>query len=506
MRSGKRKASRIINAMTTDDERAAQRGGASHEAPFTLGVTVMPEWFQHEGIDAVLDRVAALGADAIATSPYVLERCGEGEGAREPPPDGEAGKVRPLERDLFGARELHVRTAPAFAHDLARYRGLRYQPSPATALTHRHDGLLDRVLATAAARDIAVYLQVMAASPPGYRVQFSGAHPDDRCLLPGGHAHEARVDRNASLASPHVVAYVAALCAELAERFPGVAGLRLDWPEYVPYDFRSALFDFNPAMLARLAARGVDVAALSRDVSRWADALRAAVQQRAGDGATAVAGALDDAGFEALFTDDGPLAPLYAEKRAAALDLIRACRVALDASRHPDCRLEPQAFPPPFHRISGFPLDALDGVADAVGVKLYTMHWPMIARYWARDLLADGGSVTEAAHDAVTAALAHRFGFTDGLVRDGRALRYPEPGAAHPVGAAAQAAKLRDARALAARVPVIAFAHAYGPVDDVVRRVLLAAAQPGPVWINRYGYLSDAKLAALAAAWPRRRP
>ena len=49
--------------------------------------------------------------------------CADGEGAREPPPDGEAGKVRPLDRDLFGARELFVRTAPAFAHDMARYRG-----------------------------------------------------------------------------------------------------------------------------------------------------------------------------------------------------------------------------------------------------------------------------------------------------------------------------------------------------------------------------------------------
>ena len=496
----------MINAMTNDDEHAAQRGGPSRAMPFTLGVTAMPEWFQHEGIDAVLDRVAALGADAIATSPYVLERCGEGEGAREPPPDGEAGKVRPLERDLFGARELHVRTAPAFAHDVARYRGLRYQPSPATLLTHRHEGLLDRVLTAAAARGIAVYLQVMAASPPGYRVQFSGAHADDRCLLPGGGVHEARVDRNASLASPHVVAYVAALCAELAERFPGIAGLRLDWPEYVPYDFRSALFDFNPAMIARLAARGVDGAALSRDVAQWADALRAAVRGRAVGGAAAVARAIDDAGFDALFADDGPLASLYAGKRAAALDLMRACRVALDASRHPDCRLEPQAFPPPLHRISGFPLETLDGVADAVGVKLYTMHWPMIARYWARDLLGGDVPATEAAHDAVTAALAHRFGFTDGLVDDGRALRYPEPDVAHPVGAAAQAAKLRDAGALAARVPVIAFAHAYGPVDDVVGRVRLAAAQAGPLWINRYGYLSDAKLAALAAALPRRRP
>ena len=33
--------------------------------PLSVGVTVMPEWFQSEGIDAVLDRLQALGANAV---------------------------------------------------------------------------------------------------------------------------------------------------------------------------------------------------------------------------------------------------------------------------------------------------------------------------------------------------------------------------------------------------------------------------------------------------------
>ncbi|MFI4924529.1 MAG: hypothetical protein ACHQJ7_05235, partial [Vicinamibacteria bacterium] len=226
--------------------------------PFpSLGVTVMPEWFQCEGVDAVLDRVAALGATAIATSPYVLEVAPDGEGGREPPPDGEAGRVRPLDRPLFGRTELWVRTAPAFEHDPRRYYGLRYQPPPATALTRLYAGLLDRVIDAARARGIEVLLQVMAACPPGYRVQFSGLADEDRCLGPDGAPHEARVDRNGSLASPHVVAYVATLCAELAERYPGVAGFRLDWPEAPPYDFQSVLFDFHPAMQVLMREAGL---------------------------------------------------------------------------------------------------------------------------------------------------------------------------------------------------------------------------------------------------------
>lgn len=463
--------------------------------PFRLGVTVMPEWFQVEGIDAVLDRVASIGAKAIATSPYVLEPAPDGEGAREPPPDGEAGRVRPLDRPLFGRRELWVRTAPSFVHDRARYAGLRYQPSPPSPLTHANAGLLDRVVDAARARGLAVYLQVMAACPPGYRVQFSGAHDDDQCLGPDGARHDARVDRNASLASTHVVRYTAALVAELAERYPGVDGFRLDWPEAPPYDFASALFDFHPAMQARMRAAGHDPQAVAREVGIWADGLRRAARESAARGSSAVRRALDGAGIGALLDDGGPYAPLREAKRGAILDLLGTVRQVLDRASGPRRRLEPQAFPPPFQRMSGFPFDALAPVADAVGVKLYTMHWPMIARYFARDLL---GAAPATHHDAVTAAIADVFGLTDGLVADGARLHYPEPDEAHPVSVRAQVAKLDEARALAGGVPAIAYAHAYGPLDDVVARVRIARASGWPAWINRYGYLSDAKFAALA--------
>jgi len=467
-----------------------------------LGVTVMPEWFQCEGIGPVLDRVQAMGATAIASSPYVLEAAPDGEGGREPPADGEAGRVRPLDRLLFGRTELWVRTAPSFVHDRGRYAGLRYQPSPPSALTTRHAGLLDNVLSAAGARGIAVYLQVMAASPPGYRVQFSSATAADQCLGPDGDAHAARVDRNASLASREVVAYVAALVAELAERYPAVAGFRLDWPEYPPYDFVSALFDFNPAAAALMAEEGHDPARVAQQVRDWRDGLLRGVRAASSRGPAAVAAAFADAGWDALFADDGVLMPLFAAKRRAARALLAAVRAALDGVPGPRRRLEPQAFPPPFHRISGFPLGELAGIADRIGIKLYTMHWPMIARNWARDLAGDAAAAQE---DVVTAAVAHRLRLVDGDV-DGATLRYPEPHVAHPAGAAAQREKLDVAATVAGDVPVTAFVHGYGPLADVVARYRIAALAGVPVWINRYGYLSDAKIGAIAAARGRPPP
>jgi hypothetical protein len=52
-------------------------------------------------------------------------------------------------------------------------------------------------------------------------------------------------------------------------------------------------------------------------------------------------------------------------------------------------------------------------------------------------------------------------------------------------------------------VPVIAFAHSYGPRADVALRTRTALqastnASGAYLWVNRYGYLSDAKLADLA--------
>lgn len=472
----------------------------SEQGPMHLGITVMPEWFQSEGVDAVLDRLLATGARALVTSPYLLEIMAEGMGAREPPPDGDAGRVRPLDRALWGRRETWVRTAPSLVHDLSLYRGLRYQPSPPGSLTLAQPRLLDDVIAAAGRRGMDVYLQVMAASPPGYRVQFSAAFDADQCLGPDGQAHPHRVDRNASLASSHVRDYGAALLADLARRYPGVCGFRVDWPEYPPYDLRSCLFDFNPQAHGALRAQGAEPAAYGRLVCQQLSRWQAAARDAAPRGQTAVSDALAQAGWDRFFSDHGDGAPLWASKRASVGALLRSFRAALDAVDGPRRLLEPQVFPAPLSRFSGVDWQVMADTADAIGVKLYTMHWPMIARYWARDLLgtADGPQA-----DAVTAAMARFMGFCDGDAPDGATLHYPPPDVAHPVGAAAQARKIAQARSDAAPLPVIAFAHSYGPAADVLAR-LRVAAQANHVdgntrlWINRYGYLSDDKLAQLA--------
>ena len=52
------------------------------------------------------------------------------------------------------------------------------------------------------------------------------------------------------------------------------------------------------------------------------------------------------------------------------------------------------------------------------------------------------------------------------------------------------------------RMAVTPLVHGYGPLDDFLRRFrLVADSEVDGAWINRYGYLSDAKLDAVGDLW-----
>lgn len=448
-----------------------------------FGVTVLPEWAQAEGIEAVLDRLEAAGVTAVATSPYVMEPAPDGEGSREPPADGGAGKVRLLDRPLWGKRALSVRTAPSFAPERARYEGLAYQPPEPDALTAREGAIVGRFLAAAKARGMTTHLQVQSAIPPGYRVQFGGAQGADEPLGPDGEPVPGRVDLNASLASPDILAYGAALLSDLAAQYPGIDAIRIDWPEIPPYHFGALFFDFSPHALAFAEGMGIDVERMRADTLALRDELTALDDARLGAASPQMV-------LETLARHPG-VGDLLAVRRAMVKGLLARYRAALPT----DVALVPQAFPPPFHLLSGFDFGAAGEWAPLIGVKLYTMHWPMILRNWGEALRA---LAPAASGGALAAALVRLLDTRDADPDSLEAIRYPEPDEAHPASDRAMADKIRRARKAAGKTPVAAFAHAYGPLDDVVRRTRVAwEASEGNVWLNRYGYLSDEKLAAL---------
>ena len=133
---------------------------------------------------------------------------------------------------------------------------------------------------------------------------------------------------------------------------------------------------------------------------------------------------------------------------------------------------------------------------DGICMKLYTMHWPVMLRFYG-DVLSKAN--LKASEAAIVQALQRWMEITD----DTRSTRladwvYPEPDAPHPAGENAQTKKAVYAQREAGARPVYAVVHGYGPLEDFRRRLGIARrASTHGVWINRYGYLSDAKLAAL---------
>lgn len=455
-----------------------------------LGMIVMPEYLQSEGVEAVLDNIVRVaGATAVTIVPSVMEPADAATGAREPPVDGGAGTVRLLDRPLWGKRAQFVRTAPSFVPDPSLYTDSPYAPPPVSELTRREGPVVARFLAACKARGIQTRLQMMAAIPPGVRVQFGGPDAQDIPLTVGGQAVPGRVDANGSLASPAIRAYIRALIADLSRAYPDADGFTFDWPEYPPYHFDSLLFDYNPSVAPVARRLGFDLDAVREGMLALRRHLPEGLSHA---GLTAATATIAEVGLDG-FIDAYPALRRHFELRAALVADFAAflAQAVADAG---DKSLFLQSFPPPWNRLSGFDLARIDGRAPDIGVKLYTMHWPMIEANYIDRLVAHGARDRSAVMRLVRAAL----GATSTPVPTEDSIRYPEPDENHPADDAAIARKLAVARAGVKTSTFWAIAHGYGPIADVERRFRCAlAASSGHVFINRYGYLSDAKLAML---------
>ena len=453
----------------------------------------MPEYPQSDGPSQVLDNLQArTGATSITTSPYVMEPSNASDAGREPPVDAKAGAVRLLDRDLFGKRELTVRTSPSFVPDKTFYKGLRYQPSEPDALTEREGRQISQFIDQTKARGMQAYMQVQSAIPPGYKVQFGGAVAEDRPLLPDGSEHEGRVDKNASLASPHITDYGCALLRDLIQAYPNLDGLRVDWPEYPPYAFESLFFDFSGHAEAAARRLGYDFERMRVDTQRLLDFLLVTMND------DHITNFLESDAFsvwDVLNSYPGVL-DLKSFKGDLVAEMLGKYRRTIDDASGGKMEFVVQGFPPPWTQASGFDIKKLAPYVSGIGIKLYTMHWPMMVRGYADRILASNGNVSE------SGMLMGIFKILDLLddaapsqVKD---VCYPEPDEPHLAGIQAQARKILETRKLAGNTPVHAFSHAYGPMDDYRARMEVAWEASGHrMVVNRYGYLSDEKLDVL---------
>ena len=318
-----------------------------------FGITVLPEYIQSEGAEAVLSNLERMHCTSVTTSPYVALESADGRGAREPPADAGLGFDRLLDRPLWSKRELWLTTAPSFVPNKKQYGQGAYGPDDPTSLTTREGPLIREFLSTAKDRGLRTYLQVMAAMPPCYRVQFGDPTAEDQPLLPNGTPVPKRVDRNATLASSDLRRYMRGLIRDLSDAFPDVDGFRFDWPEYPPYHFLSLLADYNPQVAPLAKTLGIDLVSLAEAVSQ------SCPDQRIHD---AILG--DAAPVEALTqlrSSSSVWNDHFRLREALVRDYVSFLREEVDAASGGKKRVFLQGFPPPWDQLSGYGPVATEG-------------------------------------------------------------------------------------------------------------------------------------------------
>jgi hypothetical protein len=465
-----------------------------------LGVTVQPMYFQSEGVEEVLDSLSKAGVNAIAISPSVYEQIEELPSSdaaglseelprREPPVDGGAGSVRVVERLLWGKEQVLINPSPSAPPNMEFYKGLKYQPSKATAFTESDGGMIQQIIESAHARGMKVYFQLSA-------VQVPGAYDEDMPLLPNGEPPRQRMIETMSLASDDLRAYICARVKDLVTSYPEIDGLRHDWPEHPPYRLGDAFLDFSDNAGRAAGRLGFDFEAMRTT----ADELYKRLQHLSNDDLAELADSKSIPYVIAKVLARFPgLAEFLRFKAALTTLFIKELREALD-SVSPDGRkdLSPNAFPPPLSLLSGMNFNDVSEYADSINMKLFTMHWPQMIRYYAEELQEHNDRPLD--ERLLVAALSNLFDFEDD--ETGTSLddyRYPSPSTPHRAGTQAQIRKIRQAHAeVGDRANLYPTVHGYGPLSDFETKLRLAwDAGTSGIWINRYCYLGEQKIDAI---------
>jgi hypothetical protein len=455
----------------------------------TLGITVLGDFILSEGVEPIIQRLLDTGVTAVACNPTVTAEAPEGQGTFQPPADA-GSSPRVFDRPLFGKTSLWVHSGPSFHPNEKLYENCRYGPREVNALTEQHGHVIGEFIDKAADAGLKVYLQVGAVQPTGLR-------EDDQPRLPDGLLAKQRMAKTGSLASVAIRDYNRAYAQDLSTHYPRISGFRIDWPEYPCYTLDEAFGDFGPHVADWANRHGFEFDSIRFSIQAlgmWLDAglsndyLRSFIETR---------------DVNRLIADNPPIGEWLRMKAALSTDLIRDWHDIIRYVGPPGCELVAHAFMPPYSCLTGFDFKAAAKHCDAIAPKFYTMHWPLMVRFWANAIAARNTrlDLNLLVH---AIALLMELGEPAELAGHLDRMRYPEPDEAHPVSANVQRKKIESVRNAmnGSSAELIPLVHGYGPIGDFSSRFELAVTSDvDGVWINRYGYLTNEKLRVVGDIW-----
>lgn len=469
-----------------------------------LGVVLTAAEALSEGVDVVLDNIVRAGATAISPTLGIMVETRPGEGTREPPLDV-AGQVRLLDRPLWGKRELYLRGYVPHEPDPSIWVDVPYAP-PMVAPPELRIDVPRQVIEGARSRGLKVQIQIspytLPGAPGGQSVSsgHGGGVVSDRPVRVDGSTAERIVAGHGCLNNPRVRALGRARVREALRHYSDVDGIFLDWAEYTCYFLEDCFTCFCRHCRATGEASGYDWTRIERDTRALWDRLHqltASDVRRAADRADwpfALAGSL---------VDYSGVGDLLRFKTATVRSAIGELRAVMDAEGAQGVPLGVNGFAPPWCLTTGMHYGDVSTVAQETRCKWFTFHWPMITRWWCESMLAWNPSLDEAdVLRAVTTVLDlpspaddHRRRLAD--------YGMPAPSEPHPITPEALTRKQNQAIAMAGgRAPCLAYVHSYRPASEFARHLEAALASDAPgCWVQRYGYLSDEKLAIMRAIW-----
>ncbi len=457
-----------------------------------LGITVLGDFILSEGVENVLEKLQRAGATAVACNPTVSAPAEEGAGSFQPPVDA-GSSPRVFDRPLFGKRSLWVRSGPSYQPNPDFYGDSPYGPRKANELTGEYGAVIGRFIDGALGRGLKVYFQIGAVQPSGLR-------DEDRPRVPTGELSQQRMADTGSLASDAIRAYNRAYVGDLLAAYPGITGFRVDWPEYPCYTLDETFHDFSPHVEAWAGRHGFDFPRIRDQVRDFYHYLQG--QLTSGDLEDLAVGDRGQFSLVTLFNRHPGVADWLRLKAALSTDLVRDWRDIVSELGGPDKELCANAFMPPYSLVTGLDFQGVAKFSDAVSPKLYTMHWSLMVKFWGDVLLAKNPRLDER---ILVRALVNLMDIAD-PGEGGETIAeygYPHPDEPHPIPNKPQLRKIKQARHAAGNETLLLpLAHGYGPLEDFRRRFkLVADSDVDGVWINRYGYLSDEKLDAIAEIW-----
>lgn len=459
-----------------------------------FGITALGDFILSEGVDAVVERLVEAGVSAVACNPTVTAPSAEGVGTFQPPADA-GTSPRVFERELFGSHALWVRSGPSYVPNEELYAEGSYRPRRPNDLTDQFGHVIEQFVDRCHEYNLKVYFQLGAAQP-------SGLQDEDRPRLPNGKMPPNRMADTGSLASYAIRDYNRAYIRDLIQHYPQIDGIRIDWPEYPCYTWGEVFQDFSPHV-ARFARKyGYDFDAIMADVCEFYELTE---------------GGLTNERLEAFAVSPwthtlfgwtnvahAPVLEWLRLKAQLSRDIITGWREAIDDAGGTDMELVAHAFMPPYSHVTGFDFTGSSSIANCLAPKFYTMHWSLMVEFWGRAILdsnadLDERLVVQCLQDWMQ--LEHPDTRTP-VIKD---FGYPEPDAPHPVTRSCQSKRITQVlemtRAREGSARLVPLVHGYGPPDDFEARLnLVAESEADGFWINRYGYLSDQKLAIVRAA------